>query len=101
VDYPWFFQAGVAGQYILGFGLQPSVAGVFLVVSIAAYVKDHRWRAMVWASLAGILHGTYLLPAAMLILAYMFLEWRTGRIGTPFYWGSRPSCWSLQSSSTA
>src|SRR5262249_25259168 len=24
VDYPWYFQAGVAGQYLLGFGLQPS-----------------------------------------------------------------------------
>ncbi|MGL6094648.1 MAG: hypothetical protein ACRC7O_02455, partial [Fimbriiglobus sp.] len=25
VDYPWYFQAGVANQYLLGPGLQPSV----------------------------------------------------------------------------
>ena len=36
VDYIWFLQAGVANQYVLGFGLQPSVAGVFLIASISA-----------------------------------------------------------------
>src|SRR5579859_1416115 len=41
VDYPWYFQSGFAAQYILGFGLQPSVAGVFLVASIVSFLWNH------------------------------------------------------------
>src|SRR5262249_55641660 len=37
IDYPWFLQAGVAGQYVLGPGLQPSAFGVLLVASLAAF----------------------------------------------------------------
>ncbi|HWY86037.1 MAG TPA: DUF6798 domain-containing protein [Gemmataceae bacterium] len=76
VDYPWFLQAGVAGQYILGFGLQPSVFGVFLLASILAFLRDHPWRAIVWACLAAVLHATYLPAAALLTLAYMALRYR-------------------------
>ncbi len=71
VDYPWFFQAGLAGQYVLGFGLQPSVAGVFLITSIVAFLKNRPWQAIAWACLAGVLHATYLPTAALLTLAYM------------------------------
>ena len=30
IDYPWYFQSGLAGQYALGPGLQPSAFGVLL-----------------------------------------------------------------------
>ncbi len=73
IDYPWYFQAGVAGQYVLGFGLQPSVFGVFLLASINAFLRNRPWLAATLACLAAILHGTYLLGAAMLILAYQIL----------------------------
>jgi hypothetical protein len=73
VDYPWYFQAGVAGQYVLGFGLQPSVFGVFLLASINAFLRNRPWLAATLACLAGIVHSTYLLGAAMLILAYQIL----------------------------
>jgi hypothetical protein len=76
VDYPWFLQAGVAGQYILGFGLQPSVFGVFLLASILAFLRERPWRAVVWLCLAAILHATYLPAAAFLTLAYMALRYR-------------------------
>ena len=87
VDYPWYFQAGVAGQYLLGFGLQPSVAGVFLIASILAFARDQRWRAIGWACLAGILHGTYLLGAAMLVFSSLLLECRQGRFRAAFAQG--------------
>src|SRR5260370_31439093 len=32
-DYPVYLQSGLAAQYVLRFGLQPSVAGVFLVAA--------------------------------------------------------------------
>jgi uncharacterized protein DUF6798 len=79
VDYPWFLQAGVAGQYVLGFGLQPSVFGVLLLEAIHAFLRDRRFSAATWAALAGIIHATYLLSAAFLVLAFMFALVRRGR----------------------
>jgi hypothetical protein len=76
VDYPWFLQAGVAGQYILGFGLQPSAFGVFLLASVLAFVRRRPWLAVVWACLAAIVHATYLPTAAFLTLAYMVARYR-------------------------
>src|SRR5262249_54379306 len=73
VDYPWYFQAGVAGQYVLGFGLQPSVFGVFLLASINAFLRNRPWLAATLACLAPIMHGTYFLGTAMLIFSYQIL----------------------------
>src|SRR5262245_5127850 len=42
-DYPWYFQTGIANQYILGFGLQPSVAGIFLLVSLVLFARRQIW----------------------------------------------------------
>lgn len=80
VDYPWYFQAGVAGQYLLGFGLQPSVCGVFLLASIHAFLRDRPWLAATLACLAATLHSTYLLAAAMLMLAYQIILLRDKNI---------------------
>jgi hypothetical protein len=70
-DYPWYFQAGVAGQYVLGPTFQPSVFGVLLILSIYLFVTDRPWSAVVIACLAGIVHTTYLLSAGLLVLAYV------------------------------
>ncbi len=75
-DYPWFFQSGVAGQYVLGFGLQPSTFGVFLIASVFAFVRGRPWLAIILACLAAVLHSTYLLAAAFLTLAYMIVRFR-------------------------
>ncbi len=74
VDYPWYFQAGVAGQYLLGFGLQPSVFGVLLLFSIYSFLRGRAMVAVTASSLAGVLHSTYLLGAAFLTLAYMYVS---------------------------
>ena len=71
VDYPWYFQAGLAGQYVLGAMLQPSVFGVLLVASVAAFVRGLPIFAVTLSSLACIVHATYLMPAAFLTVAYL------------------------------
>ena len=82
VDYPWYFQAGVANQYLLGAGLQPSVFGVLLVVSVAAFLRDRPLAAVTWAALASVFHSTYLLTAALLTLAYLYVLCRERRVRT-------------------
>ena len=79
VDYPWYFQAGVAGQYLLGPGLQPSAFGVLLVMSLAAFVRGRPNLAAALAAGATIFHATYLLPAALLAGGYALALSREGR----------------------
>lgn len=66
-DYPWFVQSGVAGQYVLGFGLQPSVAGVCLLFGVVAFAELRPARAAAWMALSAVFHATYLLSAAMFV----------------------------------
>jgi hypothetical protein len=70
---------GVASQYLLGRVLQPSVAGVLLVVSIYAFLRGRPFRAVLWSSAAATLHATYLLSAALLTAAYAGLLARRGQ----------------------
>lgn len=79
VDYPWYFQAGLAGQYLLGSMFQPSVFGVILLLSIWLFLLDRPYSAAAAASLTGILHSTYLLLAAVLVLGYLLVLVREGR----------------------
>lgn len=71
VDYPWYFQAGVAGQYVLGPMLQPSAFGVLLILSLYLFARQKSFLAVTCSSLGAVCHATYLLPAAMLTLSYM------------------------------
>jgi hypothetical protein len=87
IDYPWYFQAGLANQYILGAGLQPSVFGVLLVVSVCTFLQDRPFLAVTWSSLAAVLHSTYLLSAASLTLAYLYLLVRDQRIRESLFVG--------------
>jgi hypothetical protein len=86
-DYPWYFQSGVAGQYLLGAGLQPSVFGVLLVQSICTFLRDRPLLAVTWSSLAAVMHSTYLLSAALLTLAYLYLLVRDKRIHEALFAG--------------
>jgi hypothetical protein len=79
VDYPWFAQAGLAAQYVLGPGFQPSVFGVLLFVSLAAYLAHRPILAAALAAGAAGLHTTYLLPAGFLTLGYVVVAMREGR----------------------
>ncbi len=81
-DYLWFFQSGVAGQYILGAMFQPSVFGVFLLIAISCYLRERFILASIWIALGCYLHTTYLLPGALLTLGFQFgfvLEKRYGK----------------------
>jgi hypothetical protein len=70
-DYPWFLQAGLAGQYVLGAMFQPSTFGVLLLVSIWLFLSDRPYLAAVLAALTPTLHSTYLLPAALVTCGYL------------------------------
>jgi hypothetical protein len=81
-DYPWFLQCGIANQYLLGPGLQPSVIGVLLVTALAVAVRGRPVAAVLIAAAAATVHATYLLPAALLTVAIMTAltvdgRWRT------------------------
>ena len=79
-DYPWFLQCGLANQYLLGPGLQPSAFGVLLVFSAAAFARGRALWAALWAALAADIHATYLLPAALLTVGYAAALLREKRI---------------------
>jgi hypothetical protein len=71
VDYPSYMQAGVAGQYVLGGMLQPSVFGVLLVVSICLFARGKPLWAVAVAVAGATVHSTYVLPAGLLTAGYM------------------------------
>ncbi|MBI1914236.1 MAG: hypothetical protein HYS12_05800 [Planctomycetes bacterium] len=78
-DYPWFFQAGVAGQYLLGPVLQPSAFGVLLVAAVWLFVRGRPFLAAVSVALAATLHSTYLLVGGLLTLGFAWSLWAEGR----------------------
>ncbi|MEN9672267.1 MAG: hypothetical protein RL553_532 [Planctomycetota bacterium] len=79
-DYPWFFQSGVAGQYILGAMFQPSNFGVFLLLGLSLFLIEKHISATVFTCLAGILHTTYLLGGAFIILGFQLYLVLDGKI---------------------
>jgi hypothetical protein len=79
-DYPWFVQAGVANQYVLGPGLQPSAIGVLLLASVAVFAHGRPTLAIVLSSATCAVHPTYLLAAAFFTIAYLFQLWRSNGI---------------------
>ena len=71
-----FLEGGVAGQHILGPVFQPSTFGVFLILSIFLFLKGRVYLAVMAATLASIIHPTYLLSAGVLTAAYMWIVFR-------------------------
>jgi len=78
-DYPWFLQAGVAGQYILGAMFQPSTFGVLLVAAVCLFVHERPVAAVVCSAVAATIHITYLLPAGMLTAGFIAARVKEGR----------------------
>lgn len=64
---------GVAGQYILGPFLQPSAFGILLITSVACFLYEKEFVAILCAVLSATLHPTYVLHAAILTAAYMIV----------------------------
>jgi hypothetical protein len=82
VDYPWYLQSGVAGQYLLGPGLQPSAFGVLLLAAVAAFANGRPVLAAALAAGAVVFHSTYLLPAGLLTLGFLAALAVAGRTRT-------------------
>ena len=82
VDYPWYFQVGVAAQYLLGPGIQPSAFGVLLVFAVGAFAHGRTTLACALAAGACWFHSTYLLPAGLLVAGFVFALNRDGRTRT-------------------
>ena len=80
-DYPWYFHAGIANQYVLGPVFQPSVVGVLLITALMAFADNWPRLAAVLVAVTCTFHSTYLLPGAMLIAGMMFALWRLARPG--------------------
>jgi hypothetical protein len=70
LDYPWYLQAGVAGQYVLGAMFQPSAFGALLVVAVCLFARGRPYLAAGCAALTATLHSTYLLHAGLLVLGF-------------------------------
>lgn len=79
LDYPWYFQVGVAAQYVLGAMLQPSVFGVLLVAAVSLFVHGRPYWAIVAIAAGATMHSTYLLPGALLTAGFMAAQLCAGR----------------------
>ena len=70
------WKVGVAGQRILGQIFQPSVFGVFLVLSIYLFLRQQPFWSLVPIAVAATVHPVYLLGGALLTIAYMGMLFR-------------------------
>jgi len=70
----YLLEGGLAGQRLLGAVLQPSVFGVFLVTSLAFFLRGHRVYAALALALAATIHPTYLLGAGLLLAIYVGID---------------------------
>ncbi len=69
-DLPLLFREGVAHQYVLGRVFQPCVFGAFLLLAVRLHLEGRRTYAALALAVAAVFHPAYLLPAALLILAF-------------------------------
>jgi hypothetical protein len=83
-NWSYLLEDGVADQRLLGLVFQPSSFGVLLVLSIYLFLNRRPFLAVLSAVLAASFHPTYLLSAASLTLAYMWITYREEhRLGKP------------------
>src|SRR5262249_20210604 len=71
LDYPWYLQGGLAGQYLLGAMFQPSTFGVLLVVAICLFMRERPLWAAVCIGISATVQTTYLLPGVVLTMGFM------------------------------
>ena len=75
-DATFMLEGGLGNQRILGQVLQPSVFGVFLVLSIYFFLRKKDWRAIPPLAAAVYFHPTYLTGAALITIGYLWILWR-------------------------
>ena len=67
----YILEDGFAGQRMLGPVFEPSVFAVFLALAVYLFLKRRPYLAALSASLAAIVHPTYLLPAGLVVFGLM------------------------------
>jgi len=70
------FTGGVASKTMLSSYLVPSSFSVFILLSVAFFLRGYPYVAVAANAVAGTFHAHYLLPAALLTLPYLWLYWR-------------------------
>ncbi|MFT4545332.1 MAG: hypothetical protein ACI9UR_001155 [Bacteroidia bacterium] len=73
-DLRWIWDSGIAEQGVLRGYLQPSVWGVFLLLSIYHASKKNYSAAILWIAPAAIIHANYLFLGAILTIIYLGLS---------------------------
>ncbi len=71
LDLRWAWDSGFAEQGILRGYFQPSVFGVFILLSVALFAKRRFVPAFVSAAIAACFHANYLLVSAVFISVYL------------------------------
>jgi hypothetical protein len=85
----YLFDGGLAGQRLLGPVFQPSMFGVLLLVALLLHLQRRPAACAMALAAAGVIHPTYLLPAALLTVGVMadgLLA--TRRLGPPLAQGA-------------
>jgi hypothetical protein len=84
----YLLNRGVAGQYLLGYFFQPSLFGVFFVLSIYLFLRKKLAGAIFTLALAATFHPSSILSAAILTLSYMAVTFKEERnFNKPFLIG--------------
>lgn len=87
-DWTFVLEGGVAGQRILGQVFQPSTVGIFLVLSIALFLKNKPNLAAIFLAITATIHPTYLFSAGIITISYLWIQWReTKSLKTSFRTG--------------
>ncbi len=79
IDSTFLLEGGAANQRLLGQVFQPSVFGVFLILSIYLFIKDRPFWSLVPIAVAIYFHPVYLLAGALLTISYMWAIFQDGR----------------------
>lgn len=75
-DYPWYLQAGVAAQYVIGPGLQPSAFGVLVIAGLAAFANRRSTLGCGLVAAACVFHSTHMLMAGSFVLGFLIVLFR-------------------------
>ena len=72
------FTTGLAQQYILEDYLQPAAFGAFILFSVALFLHDRWFLAVLALGISTAFHSAYLLPAGLFTAAYMVVSIQRG-----------------------
>lgn len=72
------FVDGLAGQYLIGPGLEPSIFGILILISIYLFFKGRYNFSILTLISSAYLHSSYLLVSALMLSGYISYIWLYG-----------------------